>query len=267
MSERFSFVSPAYAVEFDSFKDSMNKAFNDEISSPSNIINLFILLFFITVGVFVFRYVLKKEEERLAERRFSGFKLEKSSAQRKFFRTPVKIDIVWSPIVEVKGKEIRYCSEVINISGGGLCFRTEAVLNPEDLININLEIGEDDPLVIPSKVIRAVKVPNQEAEETAEANEDIYEVAVNFNKMPRSQEDKVVKYVMGYERDRIKNNKLDIIRKSQKEKFPEADVDENEVEEESGDYSFDEPGEIEEETESIQSPSLEQNPPDKINNE
>jgi hypothetical protein len=222
MFDLFSFVSPAYAVEFDSFKDSMNKAFNNDISSPGNIINLFILLLFIAVGVFVFRYILQKEEERLAERRISGFKLEKSTAQRKFFRTPVKIDIVWSQKVDVKGKDILHCSKVVNISGGGLCFRTEEVLKADDLININLEICEEESLVIPSRVIRAIKVTNHKDEELGG---EFYEVAVNFNKLPRSQEDKVVKYVMGYERDRIKNNKLDLIRKSQKEKFTDAPVD------------------------------------------
>ncbi len=213
MHKLFGFISPAYAIEYDSFQNSINQAFSNEATSKDNIMNLFLVAIFIVIVSLIFRHLMKQEEQKMAQNRLSGFKINKSDAKRQFYRAPVEKEILWSyeernndhnkdksrGSGKVTGKQKFYNDVVINISGGGLCFRTEQVLKQGDKINILLDVGESEPLVLPSKVVRPIPVVFDEA--------DMYEVAVMFDSLKTGLQDKVVKYVMSYQRDYIRNIK------------------------------------------------------------
>lgn len=191
-------VSPAYAIEFDSFKDGLNQAFGKQATND-NAFNFFIVVVLIALVVFILSMLLKKEEQKAAaQKRLSVFKLKKSDPKRQFFRASLDIEVLWS--YADKDKKVFNSAVAINLSGGGFCFRTNEFLKAGQQINVHMDIGEENPLLLPSKVVRAKPVTWQD--------ENMYEVAVQFDNLSTREQDKIMGYVMSFERENIRNLKF-----------------------------------------------------------
>ncbi len=187
------FVSPAYAIDSKGIKDSLNQGFNDQL----NILNIALVIIFIFLIVFIIRVLSRQEEEKAARKRLFDFKLKKSDSKRQFYRAPLKIEIRWS--LAGNGKNVFHIAEAVNLSGGGLRFRTNELLEPGQEILVHLDFGEDDSLTLPSKVLRIEPITLQE--------QNMYEVAVQFEHLSARKQDKIIAYVMNFEREHIKNVK------------------------------------------------------------
>lgn len=108
--------------------------------------------------------------------------------RRMFFRLPVSLDILVKLFNEkeqefTEGKLIRALTK--DISGGGICFWTNAVFNVNDLILIKMKI-ENEELILKANILRKERLENKIFR---------HEYACKFVDAPKTQVEKIVRYI------------------------------------------------------------------------
>jgi len=152
----------------------------------------------------IFRISWLKKEKELSQKRGQRVKLQPLNPEQKrsWYRLRTNTEFKWVLASEYSShKKINYKNDyLVDISGGGLCFKTAEILNIGDVIRLVLDIGADKKLSAYGTVLRVEK-------ENRQNNETRYKVSIQFEGLSRRELDSIVSFIMNRQRYFIKDQK------------------------------------------------------------
>lgn len=203
--QMFIFVLPGQAeVTYYDVSRSINDAFSGkQIFSSKNIIGTVMTILFFVLVVLIFRLSWLIKEKELSQKRQSRIKLRPLGQQRKrkWYRLRTNMEFKWMFAVEAsKSKEKQYKNDcLVDISGGGLSFRTAEKLNPGDKIKLLLDLGGGKTLSTQGRVLRI--------EKEVEQNNAMYKISIQFEDLLNRERDRLVSFIMKRQRHSIQSKK------------------------------------------------------------
>lgn len=176
-----------------------NSMSGNNVFSTKNMLALFMLILVFFLAYQLFKFSWKREEKRSSERRSHRVNLRPLSPLQKryWFRLQTSSEFEWVTAEEAeKARRINYKKDqLVDISGGGLCFTTSEKLNSGDEIKLLLDTGTGKPMYLDGHVVRVDEVTDQE--------KTVNRVSVQFGELLEGERDRIINYIMDRQRDAV----------------------------------------------------------------
>lgn len=196
----FIFALPGQAeLTYRDVSRSLNESMSGNIK---NVITFALTILAIVAATLVFRLLRPgRAEDAGPKRRKIALRPLGQQQKRSWFRLKTSAEFKWAYARDdLKVNETQYKRDrLVDISGGGLCFRTAEKLNTGDNIRIFLDAGEDKPLSLNGQVLRV--------QEDAAGDSVVCKVSVQFRHLPGGQRDRIVSLIMKRQRETITQTK------------------------------------------------------------
>lgn len=203
------FTSPVQAesMSWDSFSRALNNAFTGNIMSRNNLIVLIITLIVVLALMLVFHLYWKREREQILNHS-KHISHSPSLPQpphnvrqqrRKWFRLRTDLLIKWiqSKRSTVVGEAHYRKDHLLDISGGGLSFKTSSFLSEGDDLTFLIDIGGKKPLTLKGRVLRV---------QEASAYNQEYMVAIQFGDLLTGERDRLVSWIIKGQRAEMQDS-------------------------------------------------------------
>lgn len=190
-------------VTYHDVAGSITKAFSgDQLFTAKNLIlSIITILFFALVFLVFYLSWLKKRKESSQSGGRIGLMPSDRHQRRNWYRLKTNMEFKWVAADETANhKDTGYKKDrLVDISGGGLCFKTTEKLKPGDWIKFIVNVGEGHILSADGRVLRSDKIPNQDI--------DTYRVSVEFGQIPSRERDKLISFIMKRQHSAIKGKR------------------------------------------------------------
>ncbi|WP_197079039.1 PilZ domain-containing protein [Candidatus Syntrophocurvum alkaliphilum] len=216
INDLFINIDSVLAYSWYEFSSSMSRSFNKvDIFSFSN---LFILILIILTIAFII-YFLRREavrqnlearqayKEFLKQQRIKRLPQAVEGQKRNWFRLKTELDIQWIPssLADKYNKKDYYKGCVINISGGGLLFRSNELVTANE-VEFYIEL-DGELMHLNGEVVRV--------EEEQENDDKKYLVGVKFINIKEVQRDYIISWITKSQREEVSNNKEELNEESE----------------------------------------------------
>lgn len=198
----FLFIVPAQAANRNDALLDLKDTFNTPVSGRSSITTTIISILICGIVIWVIYYYAsqeKKTQRHSHEQHQEKIRLQRSSSQQKrnWYRLKTRGEFKWVPAElapNVKENKYRH-DQLIDVSGGGLCFSTAEPIANGDEIKLILSLGEKNPLVLNGKVIRAVE------------DAGVHTVSIEYIGIRDGQRDRIISWILKNQRNIMQNQK------------------------------------------------------------
>jgi|GEM_PF-2731685 len=202
----FLMAKPGLAANYRDVSSSLNSAFSgSQLLSPKNVIGTVLTIFFFILVFLFFRFSLVKKEKQASQKgrvRIRTRPLSGGQQKRNWFRLRTNAEFRWIAAGKAsRAKEDQYDRDsLIDLSGGGLCFKTVKKLNPGEEIKILLDMGGDKKLYLTGRVLRTQEII---------PGEEFFKVSTQFVNLSGSERDRVVSFIMKHQLGAAREKKED----------------------------------------------------------
>lgn len=168
----------------------VSRSITGAFEGTQNVIGIIVLSLVGVLAVAAFRISWRKEKE--SEKKVPAkIRLRPLGPKqnRKWYRMKFSMEFEWIPATMAeKAQQKHYkTGRLVDISGGGLCFKTAEEINAGDEILLFLDIGEKKPMVINGKVLRAEKETGR--------NSALFKVSLEFLRLLRGERDRIISFI------------------------------------------------------------------------
>lgn len=200
--QSFFLAAPLQAATRNDVLFDLKNSFNAPVSGRSNITAIIIAILLCVIVIWaIYHYSLKEKE---AQRKSHVLRQEKmrlqrslSPQKRNWYRIKTRGDFRWiQSELAPKIRESKYKNDqLIDVSGGGLCFSTAEPVALGSDIRFILSLGEDNSITLNGKVVRVVE------------QDGMNQVSLEYTGIREGQRDRIVAWISRSQRSNLQKEK------------------------------------------------------------
>lgn len=200
--QSFFLVAPLQAANRNDVLFDLKDSFNTPVSGRSSITTIIIAIILCVVVIWTIYYYSLQEKE--TQRKSHVFRQEKmrlqrslSPQKRNWYRIKTRGEFRWiQSELAPKLRESKYKhGQLIDVSGGGLCFSTAEPVALGSGIRFILSLGEDNSIALNGKVVRVLE------------QDGMNQVSLEYTGIREGQRDRIIAWISKSQRSNLQKEK------------------------------------------------------------